>query len=287
MTPLAKATRPRLLDNVEHTADYLRAVGLLPDGPVPVQRLGAGADAPVRFADLVVKHADARQRGLVTELGPLLPGVGPEIVCTDDDSELLITRFVPGAQWERQLESGRIDARTFAAAGALIRSVHLSSISGPHMQRRQLEWIDGAREPGLIGVLERVDARLRDADPVLLHGACEPGNVIVAAPQRLVLTGWASAGYGPAALDIARLLACLIAYTAEQPFTEDWYIDAGRAFLDSYGYIDPAVLRPLVGLELLAAKSDAVHRVLADNSVRQLLRKQAFALLLDDDPLPW
>jgi aminoglycoside phosphotransferase (APT) family kinase protein len=122
---------------------------------------------------------------------------------------------------------------------------------------------------------------------VLIHGAFEPGNIVVAAPQRLILTDWTGAGYGPAALDVARLLACLIAYTVAQPYTEDWYIDAGRAFLDSYGAVDSAVLRPLIGLELLAAKSVAVQRIQSEHLARRMLRERAFALLLDDDPLPW
>jgi hypothetical protein len=287
MTTLEKATRPGVLDDVEHIADHLRAAGLLPEGPVPMQRLGLGTTAAVRFGDIVVKRMDAGQLSLVAELGSQLPGVSPEIVWADDISELLITRFVPGAQWGRQLTSSRIDSRTFAAAGSVLRSVHSSSIAGPRRHRPPLNGGGDARGRRLIAAIECVDAKLRGSRAVLLHGAFEPDNVVVAAAQRLIMTDWRGAGYGPAELDVAQLLACLIAYTVAQPYTEDWYIDAGRAFLDSYGAVDSAVLRPLIGLELLAATSAAVHRVQSEHSVRTMLRERAFALLLDDDPLPW
>jgi len=287
MTTLEKATRPRMLGNIEHIADHLRAAGLLPEGPIPMQRLGLGTKAAIRFGDIVVKRVHARQLSLVAELGSQLPGVSPEIVWADHTSELLITRFVPGAQWERQLEAGEIDSRTFAAAGDVLRSVHSSSIAGPRRHRPPLNGGDDARGRRLSSAIECLDAKLRGSRAVLLNGAFEPDNVIVAAAQRLTMTDWRGAGYGPAELDVAQLLACLIACTVAQPYTEDWYIDAGRAFLDSYGAVDPAKLRPLIGLELLAATSAAVHRAQSEHSVRTILRERAFALLLDDDPLPW
>ncbi|MFD9665078.1 hypothetical protein ACFWAY_26210 [Rhodococcus sp. NPDC059968] len=96
--------------------------------------------------------------------------------------------------------------------------------------------------------------------------------------------GWKAVVQGASISDVAHFLASSLLRSRTQPYTENSYIDAGRAFLGAYGDHDESLLAPLVGVEIL----DLISR-LQQMSVATIdaLRTLALGLLRQTVPLPW
>lgn len=233
-------------------ADGLTSLGLAAARGMPLQPLPArNGNTVVRAGDLVIKHstvagAEAARAALATAAS-----FGPAVVETAESHDLgvLVTRYVAGRNWERLLTSGRIDYRTFEKSGVILRRLH-------------------AVAPGFA------------------HGAFRPDNVIVTPTGRLVITGWDLAGHNSSQrVDHAHFLAHLLADAVRRPFTWDWYVDAGRAFLAGYGPEHSAGLPERVAAQLLILARDA--RAAGEPEEVCAIRRLGLSLLDHQQQLPW
>ncbi|MFD9665054.1 phosphotransferase [Rhodococcus sp. NPDC059968] len=210
--------------------------------------------------------------------------LAPEVLWLDLDYGVLVTRYVPGTNWEQQLLAGKIDARTFAIAGASLRGIHEIS-PGTSDYPDHILPLPAGRVPFEADTsVAHLHERLRTCGRSLLHGDFNPRHVVITPDRRLTVARWSSVALGSTLSDVAQLLASLLLRSHLQPYTEDWYIDAGRAFLSAYGDTDQTLLPSLVGVELLALIDRPQQ--LPDTTISDLTSR-AIGLLSHTTPLPW
>jgi aminoglycoside phosphotransferase (APT) family kinase protein len=253
LSPQPAAAAPAQLD---HWVGYLRTRALIPPGPLPIQQLPSSASTTVlRVGEVVLKQAPRAAARRAADAMRRLPELTPPLLWQDEQAGVLVTRHVPGANWQRLLAGGRIEARTFESAGRLLRASH--------------------------------DKTTAETCDVLVHNAFLPENVIVGPRGELQVVGWGAAGQGPAETDVTTLLAELLVDSARRPYTEDWYIDAGRAFLAGYGMPVTTRLTSLVGDRVLSLVDNAAAMPGLDGPGRDGLRRSGEALLFGRQTLPW
>jgi hypothetical protein len=108
------------------------------------------------------------------------------------------------------LDTGRIDHRTFGAAGSTLRRIH---------------------------------------DIGLAHGRFRPDNVLVGRYHTLRAVGWTGAcdAHHTVSDEAADFAAHLVAGSVRQPYAHDWYVEAARWFLTAAGVISCPDLGGQVG----------------------------------------
>jgi hypothetical protein len=181
------------------------------------------------------------------------PLLAAELVWHDVEDGVLVTRHAAGSSWQLLLAAGQINSRTFGVAGQVLRRLHAGIPSG-----------------------ER-----------LVHHAFLPENILVGRANRLCLLGWGGAGSGKPESDVVPFLARLLVDMTARPYTEDWYIDAGRAFLAGYEWHDRIGLAPMVGNEVLRLLEDRPDVPVAAGVRPVHLRSLGEDLLTGCARLPW
>ncbi|MDT4950476.1 MAG: hypothetical protein QOJ37_3071 [Pseudonocardiales bacterium] len=196
--------------------EYLTAHGLGPNGPAPIRPLHRGpAHDVLRIGTVVVKaarpgHASLEAMSRIAQTMGRAAGFAPAVLLHDDQRGVLITEFEAAPNWQQLLDAGRIDHRTFGAAGSALRRIH---------------------------------------DIGLAHGRFRPDNVLVGQRQALRAVGWSGARAAHHTLpdEAAAFVAHLVAGSVRQPYAHDWYVEAGRWFLTAAGVINRPDLGGQVG----------------------------------------
>jgi hypothetical protein len=149
----------------------------------------------------------------------------PVVLRHDDENQVLITAFVAAPNWQQLLDAGRIDHRTFAAAGTMLRSIYQAGLT---------------------------------------HGRFRPDNILIGQHNKLTAVGWTGEQHGTHSLpdEAAGFTAHLVAGGVRQPYARDWYVEAARWFLHAAGVIDRPDIGGRVGRAVsdMLPSQDPRHR---------------------------
>jgi len=202
--------------DVADWVQYLTARGLGPNGPAPIGPLHRGpAHDVLRIGKVVVKaarpgHANPARMSTIAQTMARAAAFAPAVLLHDDQRGVLVTEFEAAPNWQHLLDTGRIDHRTFGAAGSMLRRMHESGLA---------------------------------------HGRFRPDNVLVGRHHTLRAVGWTGAhdGYHTLSDETADFVAHLVAGSVRQPYAHDWYVEAARWFLTAADVINRPDLGGQVG----------------------------------------
>ncbi len=244
------------------------------------------------------------ERDCMALLGELLPpGSVPSVRFSDDENFVFGMSCAPagGVLWEQALLDGQIEPNTAVRVGALLADMHNRCAADPRARTRfasetvfiqgrvdPYHWTTAKAHPDLAPTIDAEVQRMLKTKRTLVHGDYSPKNMFVY-PDHVLILDFEVAHYGDPAFDTAFCINHLILPAIRFPERCARYLDAARAFWQTYvrqlapgldPQIESTTIRELGCL--LLARIDGKSKIpyITDEPAKDLARRIAREILL-------
>jgi len=266
--------------SAENAAEYLKAAGRSPRGPLACRELGGGVSNTVVLVEtpesrFILKQALPQlrvrdewladrsrifaERNALQDAARLLPpGWVPEVLWSDGANYLYAMKAAPEPSefWKQRLLEGRIEPELARRAGVALGLFIRGSWQSPYFERRYAdrEAFDqlrtdpyyrtiAKRHPDIDGPVNELIEETSGRRAALVHGDWSPKNMMVT-PEGMVFIDWECAHFGDPAFDSAFCINHFLLKAFHRPELAESYFDLARIFLAGVLNVAPADALP-------------------------------------------